>query len=287
MAPRSKSATPRRASPKGKQPGRAAQPRSRPTLSGPSLFDLFNRRTGILFWLGGIGVWLIFIFAPVSNSVTRGGSVILAGVTLLGLLAFWWRVAVLRWSVLLVCAAATIFWFLPGRELYDRDSLRQSVSRALRSYDGVRYFWGGENHLGIDCSGLVRRGAIEGTLKEGFRTGNSLLVRRAVLMWWRDMSARDMGFGAKRSARRLMQVKAIKGFDDSKLRPGDFAVPEGGVHVMAYLGNHLWIEANPSLGKVVIEDGRTTSNPWFNMPVSIMRWRYMHAYRPDRSFLMR
>ena len=290
MAPRNKSAASRRAAPKGKSgksaPG-AQKSRSGRNFAGPSVFDLFNRRVGILFWLGCIAIWLAFIFFPISNSVTRSGSVVLAGLVFAGALGFWWRLAILRWGLLALFAAAAIFYSLPGRELYDRHSLRAETSRALRRYEGVRYFWGGENRFGIDCSGLVRRGAIEGAFYEGLRTRNPLLVRKAVQLWWRDMSARDMGFGARREARRLIQVKAIKGFDDSNLRPGDFAITEGGVHAMAYLGDHLWIEADPGEGKVIVVDGRTTDNPWFNTPVSIMRWRFLHAHRPSRATLFR
>ncbi len=256
-------------------------------MHGPSLADFFTRRVGIVLWFISLAMLLGLILFPISNHGTRLGSVILAGSLCTGLLGLWWRYAALRWSLLALYTGAAVFWMLPGKILYDRHSLRAETSRALRRYEGVRYAWGGENRLGIDCSGLVRRGTVEGAFTEGLRTGNPWLVRKAVSLWWQDMSARELGLGAKKEARRLFQIKAIKGFDDSNLRPGDFAVTEGGIHVMAYLGDHLWIEADPGEGKVIVVDGRTTSNPWFGVPVSIMRWKFLQAHRPERAYLFR
>jgi len=195
-----------------------------------------------------------------------------------------WRLVFVRWALIAVTAGGSVFWFLPGKTLYDRIALREEAARALRRYEGVRYHWGGENRYGIDCSGLVRRGAIEAAAREGLRTGNSLLVRKAASLWWHDLSARDMRFGGNGEVRRLMQVKALRGADHLLLYPGDFAITEDGVHAIAYLGDYLWIEADPEAGKVVVEDARTTSNSWFQRPVSIMRWRFLQAHRAKRTY---
>ncbi len=267
--------------PRNKGAGAGAAPRraTSRTPARPPLAGLCTRRIAILLWIGAAGALAALVLVPVSNGVTRLGGAILAGSLCAGLLGLWWRYPFLRWSLLALYAAAGGFWALPGRTLYDRDPARDATARALRRYEGVRYHLGGESRFGIDCSGLIRRGAIEGAFREGLRTRNPWLVRKAVRLWWHDLSAREMGLGARRQARRLVQAKAIKGFDDSLLRPGDFAITEGGVHALAYLGDHLWIEADPSEGKVIVVDSRTTSNPWFQGPVSILRWRFLQAPR--------
>src|SRR5580658_7227415 len=43
----------------------------------------------------------------------------------------------------------------PGKP-YDVHALRIAYVDRLRAYVGVKYVWGGENMLGVDCSGLVR-----------------------------------------------------------------------------------------------------------------------------------
>ena len=53
------------------------------------------------------------------------------------------------------------------------------------------------------------------------------------------------------------------------------AVTSNGVHVLAYVGDSTWIEADPSalVGYKVVQIKAPTSNAWFNTPVHIVRWR--------------
>jgi len=60
------------------------------------------------------------------------------------------------------------------------------------------------------------------------------------------------------------------------LKPGDLAVTADGIHIMAYLGNRIWIEADPNMHKV-IEVAVPTSNQWFNTPVVFVRWKWLKA----------
>ena len=74
-----------------------------------------------------------------------------------------------------VCAGATAAGFLfPGRE-HDSRTTREYVTELLR-YEGAKYIWGGENWLGIDCSGLVRSALITANYKLGILTLNPRLV---------------------------------------------------------------------------------------------------------------
>jgi hypothetical protein len=60
-----------------------------------------------------------------------------------------------------------------------------------------------------------------------------------------------------------------------------------GVHVMAYLGNRQWIEADPDIGKVVIVQVPERTNPWFQETFKLLRWRELdveqHATETSRK----
>ena len=64
------------------------------------------------------------------------------------------------------------------------------------------------------------------------------------------------------------------GADPAQWRTGDLAVTADGVHVLAYLGDRTWIEADPTAHEVV-EVTLPTSNAWFHVPVVFVRWRYL------------
>ena len=131
--------------------------------------------------------------------------------------------------------------------------------------------------MGIDCSGLVRRGMIDGTFLYGVRTLNPYLLRQAIRLWWRDVSARDMEAGARGNAKKITEEKALALVNDKNLHPGDFAVTSDGLHALAYLGDHVWIEADPGEMKVLRVNPRTTKSDWFRQPVSILRWRLLET----------
>lgn len=248
------------------------------------MHSLFSRRTALLLWWAGL-LWLLAInLYPVSLGITRAAGAVLAGVLLVGLLALCWRYRFLRWTLLVFSGVVALFVSLPGREEYDRFALREEVVRALQRYEGVRYVWGGENFLGIDCSGLIRRGTIDGTFIYGLRSLNPLLVRRAVSFWWRDKSAREMLTGAGGLARKVAEEKSLVVLNDKNLHPGDFAVTDKGVHAMAYIGDHIWLEADPVEGRVIRVNARATKNQWFQQPIDVLRWRVMEMpYRAGRK----
>jgi hypothetical protein len=227
------------------------------------------------FWLAAA------IFVPVSLFVTRAGSLALIGLLYAGTLALWWRVRWLRWSLLALGALVTAFFFLPGREDYDRFALRAEVARCVEHYEGVRYAWGGENRLGVDCSGLVRRGIIEGLAWQGLATVNPHLLRLSAAIWWRDLSTREMAGGNIKSLRKVCDAPTLDGLKDKNLHMGDFAVTQDGAYVLAYVGEHTWMEADPEPGKmkvVRLRLGRDKS-AWFQTPVTVLRWRCLELPR--------
>jgi hypothetical protein len=60
--------------------------------------------------------------------------------------------------------------------------------------------------------------------------------------------------------------------DYANLQPGDLVVTEDRRHILAYIGGEYWIQADPGAGKVIVKNGRTSSNGWFAVPVTSHRW---------------
>ena len=156
-------------------------------------------------------------------------------------------------------------------------SLRSEYVRALKSYEGTTYVWGGESRRGIDCSGLMRCALIDANVKQGFARANPGAVREAFSLWWNDCSAKALKEEYQGKTRLLFTALDLNHLDYTAIQPGDIAVTSSGVHVLAYLGNRTWIEADPNeiYGNRVIQVETPTRNAWFNVPVHIMRWRQL------------
>jgi hypothetical protein len=45
--------------------------------------------------------------------------------------------------------------------------------------------------------------------------------------------------------------------------------------ILAYVGNGLWIQADPGIGSVATLNGRTSNNRWFDTPVTTHRWQLL------------
>lgn len=196
-----------------------------------------------------------------------------------GALFLWRR----RRAVTLPLVAAALVWVvlvsLPGPPA-KADSLARDYCSSLRMFRGVRYIWGGEGLLGIDCSGLVRQGLIWGQFKNGLCHANGHSIRSALSLWWNDCSAQALRDGFSGRTHVLFKANSISSVDHSRLRPGDLAVTADGVHVLAYLGNRTWIEADPNVHKVV-EITLPTENLWFHVPVVLIRWECLEVSFQD------
>jgi cell wall-associated NlpC family hydrolase len=213
-----------------------------------------------------IGLW------PVEYRITRVAFV--AGIVVVWtstvILAWKWKLG--RFAVILATSIPTLLICLPGRPP-DPFLLRTDYVRTLHSFDGVRYVWGGEGILGIDCSGLVRKALVWAELRYGLRTFNGVAIRNAVALRWHDSSARSLRDRDRGWTSELFRENRVADADHSRLSAGDLAVTVDGVHVMAYVGNRTWIEADPNVEKVV-RVVLPTQNPWFNTPVVFMRWKW-------------
>jgi hypothetical protein len=229
-----------------------------------------------MLWRRWVALWPILVglsIYPVSNGWLRVATLVCITLLWAGLLGFYWRLKWLRLVVLTLSLLTIVGLGLPGRRI-DKQALRDRYIQSLHSYSGTRYVWGGENRLGIDCSGLVRGGLINANFREGLQALNPVLVRTGLSLWWHDCSARALGEEYRQFSRHLFEALSINQLDQAQLQPGDFAVTDDGVHVMAYLGEGNWIEADPDVRRVLVVSVPTT-NTWFNSPVKLMRWRQL------------
>ena len=217
----------------------------------------------------------ILCLYPVEYQITRVAVVAGIAATWTGALLLWWHLRAVRAVLLIMGFLLVIAVCLPGRSV-EPGRLAADYCRGLRIFRGVRYVWGGEGLLGIDCSGLVRKGLVWGQLYHGLSTVNGGPIRNAITLWWHDSSALALRDGYRGWTAELFRNDSVAGADISKLKTGDLAVTTDGVHVMAYLGGQTWIEADPDVHKV-IEIVLPTDNQWFKAPVVFVRWRWLGA----------
>lgn len=224
------------------------------------------RLLGIIFWF----LFMAALLNPINSGGARLALLVTGAVFVLLSLSFVWHKKTMRLALLVPLAALGLFLLLPGRTV-DPVKLQQAYTVSLRHYEGVRYYWGGENKLGIDCSGLIRKAMIRSLAREGAFTLNPGPVRKALELWWFDTSADAFGKGYRGLTRRLGSYSSTREIPGELLKPGDLVVTQNGVHIMAYLGKDLWIEADPGEEKVIIVEAATTHNQWFYEPVHHLR----------------
>jgi hypothetical protein len=229
-------------------------------------------------WLRWLLLWPIMVglvLYPVSNAILRATSIVIGFLLVIGILFFYWRYRWLRFSTLSIVGIIAIFLTLPGRPAQPTH-LRQRYLNALESYAGTRYVWGGEGRFGIDCSGLVRVGLINALLAQGFATLDPEAARQAIRLWWYDCSAKALGEEYHNFTGHLIDSDALNQLDYEHIQPGDIAVTADGLHVLAYLGDQVWIQAEPNL-KQVIKFQSPSTNEWFQTPVRLMRWQALNS----------
>ena len=133
-------------------------------------------------------IFILLCFYPISYGVIRLAILILAGVIYISCLYLRWRSKTLRIVLVTLLSIAFLFFFLPGKAV-NPDSLRTKYLSQLIKYEDTHYLWGGENKIGIDCSGLVRKGLITASFQEGLFNFNPYLIRTSFDLWWNDSSA--------------------------------------------------------------------------------------------------
>jgi hypothetical protein len=208
---------------------------------------------------------------------TTGGRLALvasAAVTGLGAAALLARSRAGRAGLLLCAILGALLLAGPGR---DRDSLERRYVAALERYTGAPYVWGGESPRGIDCSGLVRQALVDASLREGLLGLDGRSLRRAAELWWFDCSASALGAGHSGLTRPVSEASTLAALDPRPLQAGDLAITHEGRHVLAYLGDGRWIQADPVAARVVVGDWTHARLGWPEMSVRVVRWSALAA----------
>ncbi len=231
------------------------------------------RKLTVRLLVGLALLWALLLLYPVRTGFYRAGILLTFAGWYLCLAVILWRHRRVRWIPVAIPAALGVFLLLPGRAA-DTAALRAAYVSSLRSYAGTRYVWGGENWFGVDCSGLLRAALVDAHFREAVRTLNPALARHGLWFWWHDESARDMCDGYLGLSLQLDGQKALKDVPAASLLPGDLAVTADGSHVLAYVGEGRWIEADPYTMRV-IELGPGVESGWWGMKVVPCRWRCM------------
>src|SRR4051812_31242277 len=205
----------------------------------------------------------------------------MAGLLWISLPLLVWRSRVARSLWFLVTIASAGFLSCPVRNAGEQrradrsEALRADTVKAMRRYLGAPYYWGGESPLGIDCSGLIRRGLIEALIWDGMRWLQPALVREGIWVWWNDTTARGLVAGAGDRTRFVAAVESLNALDDTTIHVGDLAVTASGLHVLAYAGEHEWIEADPAEWRVVTMRTPGPPDGWLGTPMKVVRWRVL------------
>lgn len=229
-----------------------------------------SQRALIIVGLGLLAVEGALLLTPLRNLMMRTGMVVVPLLLVAVMAALARHVRILRVAPVGLLIFLLMLLLVP-RQAYDAHALRDEYVRSLRRYEGSAYFWGGETARGIDCSGLVRQGLVDALVQHAFVQVNPWMLRRAFSQWWTDQSAYALGDPRTGATSLLFTATSLTNVPDDALQPGDLAVTENGAHVLAYLGQGLWIQADPSVNLVHVAH-RTSTNPWFGMPVRLMRW---------------
>lgn len=230
-------------------------------------------RTKLWFWLIAC-LWAIAALAalcPIASIPIHAFQLALYSACwisfVLGLRRF--RIVVAAFCILPLVLVALI---ISVSKPIDVSTLRSAYQQNLKRYEGTKYVWGGENHVGIDCSGLPRKALRMAFLQQGLIQFNGTCVREYLRQWWYDASAKALAEGYREYTVPLNLEGKIYTADYGALEPGDLAVTKTGIHVLVFLGGNMWIQADPGVGKVALFDGRASNNQWFKTPVRFYRW---------------
>jgi hypothetical protein len=228
------------------------------------MFRHFQR----LVFIAGITGLVVLAFRPYHDGALRYGLPLsLVAVWAAGL-GFVWRWKFLRVGILALPVLAVIPFLLPAKSL-PAEGLREDYLSAMREMRGAAYVWGGESHRGTDCSGLPRRALRDALWAEGWENSNGAAFREWARQWWFDTSAKALGENYRGFTRPIGVRGKLRDLDLTRLTPGDLGITADGRHVMVYLGNNDWIQADPGPFKVTIGDPAIDPNPWFDSDVVV------------------
>ena len=233
------------------------------------------RRVLTALWVGLFPLFLLFWNAPVIDTRIRVITLAIAFLIMIGAIPLVWPYRIFRWSLVCFYILLAVFISLPNAFPPNGLKLRAQYCKALVSYAGCPYVWGGEGPYGIDCSGLVRRAMEDALATQGMRTLNPSLLREGISLWWDDTTAQIIGKGYGGRTHFIVSTLSLNDLDYSLLKPGDLAVTSSGIHIMAYLGDKKWIGADPGKMRVTEFSIPESKNAYFFTSMRIMRWKIL------------
>jgi len=232
------------------------------------------RRLIQVYTLGAFAGIFVIQFNPVNSKILNLALLGCIGGVWIGSTILVWKRKHLRVAALILPLLGTIPFILPGGEI-DVEELRQDYVRRMSEFEGTKFYWGGEGFRGIDCSGLPRRALGDALLAYGIRHLDGRAFRGYVEQRWFDANAKALGAGYRGYTTPIGTTGKIREMGYEALVPGDLAVTTNGVHILAYVGDDQWIQADPGIGAVATLDGHADDNAWFRMPVTTHRWQVL------------
>lgn len=232
------------------------------------------RRLLVICTLGALAGIFILPLNPVNSRLLNLAFLTCIVGAGMGLAILFWKHRWVRLVTLILPLLTVLPILLPSGEIKGEE-LREDYVRRMSEFEGTKYVWGGESSRGIDCSGLPRKAFRDALLSYGVRHLNGSAFRCYLEQWWFDTSAKALAEGYRNFTDPLETKGTIKEMSYEGLVPGDLAVTVGGVHVLAYLGKGLWIQADPGIDKVATLAGRTDDSSWFATQVTTHRWRLL------------
>ena len=214
---------------------------------------------------------IFLINFPINLKIINIAIILLTSFIIIYVLFLTWKIIYLRYGIVAVTLIILIILFLVPGNSVNYETLRKEYVNSLINYDGTKYLAGGENYIGIDCSGLVRKGLIDAYIKISITNFSPQCLKKALYLRYFDASAAELLNGYHGYTQTILKGVSLNILDYSKIKAGDFMVTEDGSHTMAYVGNYNWIHANPISGKVVIE--KTPGTNWFIVNCVILRWK--------------
>jgi hypothetical protein len=225
-------------------------------------------------WAAPLLLGITVLLVPVTNSWMKVFQLGLLVASAIGWMAILRRYKFAFRLALAVLVFFTILFSAPGSKGLARPELPSLYAGALLRYEGVTYWWGGENRRGIDCSGLIRRGMMDAALKLGLLKLDGEMMRAAADLWWHDCSAEALGEGYRTYTVPVTEAESLNALDHTKVRTGDLAIAGGGSHILAYLGDKRWIQADPTAQNVITQTA-PSKNGWYKGRVKIVRWKWL------------
>ncbi len=185
-----------------------------------------------------------------------------------------WKKFFTRGVAIVITAILILFYFSSGSGI-ESELLRNIYVDNATKYLNVAYMENGENTMGISPSGLVRKAMIDTLMKGGVATKNMQYIRDAIDIWIDDYKIENIYNNKKQLFTDVLWFDDLSKVNTSNLLQGDILVYDDYLRIYIYIGNDIWIESNPSIGKVVAEIIPMPPERPITLYGKIVRWKVL------------